>query len=139
MRKVPEPLHAKVLELSLAIANAGERCDFAKARGAFRRLRGLYRSRRNNPDPFLTEAMADFTGGARSASKLYRLAIEQSAAFPGEPIFTKQIALATRLLQLGHLQESARFTALAKPAAQESGDEVFLDELLELEDALSCP
>ena len=137
MRNVPEPLYGDVLRLSLAIVNASEREDAPKARGALRQLRGLYRSKRNSPDPFLTEALADFTGGARAASKLYRLAIQQSLAFPGEPIFTKQAGLASRLIELGYSSEAARLLSEAKPAAQAAGDEAILAELCEVEHSIA--
>lgn len=93
MRKVPEPLYQQVLEIALALANATEAGNLPARRGAYRRLRSLYRSRLGSPDPFLTETLADFTGGPRRAIKLYRLAIQQSAAFPDEELSSKQDAL----------------------------------------------
>lgn len=93
MRKVPEPLYQQVLVLALAITNAVEAEDAPARRGAYRRLRSLYRSRLGNPDPFLTETLADFTGGPGARVKLYRLAIQQCSAFPDEDVASKQDAL----------------------------------------------
>lgn len=67
MRKIPEPLYQQVLEIALALANATEAGNAPARRGAYRRLRSLYRSRLGSPDPFLTETLADFTGSPRTA------------------------------------------------------------------------
>lgn len=93
MRKIPEPLYQQVLEIALALTNATEAGNAPARRGAYRRLRSLYRSQLGSPDPFLTETLADFTGGPRTAIKLYRLAIRQSKAFPDEDVGSKQQAL----------------------------------------------
>lgn len=100
MRKIPEPLYQQVLEIALALTNASESGDAPARRGAYRRLRSLHRSRLGSPDPFLTETLADFTSGPRTAIKLYRLAIRQSAEFPGEDLTSKQEALEDLLAQI---------------------------------------
>jgi hypothetical protein len=66
MRAIPEPLYQQVLGIALAITNATEAGDAPARRGAYRRLRSLYRSRLGSPDPFLTEKQTDFTGGPTS-------------------------------------------------------------------------
>jgi hypothetical protein len=136
MRTVPEPLYSRVLEIVLAATNASEAGDRPAARGAYRRLRSLFRSRIGSPDPFLTEALADHTGGPKSAARLYRLAIEQSLAFPGEPIYTKQLGLATRLLESGHAGEAGFLLAAALGLATEAGDADALQEHALLSEAL---
>jgi len=93
MRKVPEPLYQQVLEIALALANATEAGNAPTRRGAYRRLRSLYRSRLGSLDPFLTETLADFTSSPRTAIELYRLAIQQSAGFLGEDMSSKHEAL----------------------------------------------
>lgn len=83
MRKIPELLYRQILEIALALTNATEAGNAPVRRGAYRRLRSLYRSRLGSPDPFLTDTLAEFTSGPRTAIKLYRLAMRQSAGFPG--------------------------------------------------------
>lgn len=100
MRKIPEPLYQQVLEIALALTNATEAGNAPARRGAYRRLRSLYRSRLGSPDPFLTETLADFTSGPRTAIKLYRLAIRQSVAFPRENVDSKQQALTDLLAEI---------------------------------------
>ena len=58
------------------------------------------------PDPFLTETLADFSDDLDDAIRLYRLALEQSAAFPGEPTHTKRQGLAECLLEDGSIAEA---------------------------------
>ena len=133
MRPVPEPLYGEVRALSLAIANATTAGAFARARGAMRRLRALYRARRTCPDPFLTETLADFAGGARTAAKLYRLAIAQSASFPDEDVTGKKVALAGCLAALGHFGEARALIAETGPAVEVAADSALLDEWREVE------
>lgn len=133
MRTVPEPLHGNVLALSLALANAIEAGAPARARGALRRLGGLYRAKLTSPDPFLTETLADFTGGARAAAKLYRLAIQPCASHPDEPVVTKQVALAGRLEELGHVEEARTLIAEAGHEIGHASDKELLDELHDVE------
>jgi len=99
VRKVPEPLYQQALEIALALTNAAEAGNAPAQRGAYRRLRSLYRSRLGSPDPLLSETQADFTGEPRTATKLYRLAIEQGDAFLGEDVSSKRDALRKFLSQ----------------------------------------
>lgn len=100
MRKILEPINLQVLEIALALTNATEAGNAPARRGAYRRLRSLYRSRLCSPDPFLTETLADFPSGPRTAIKLYRLAIRQSAAFPGEATESQQQALTELVVEV---------------------------------------
>jgi hypothetical protein len=59
MRAIPEPLYQQVLEIALAITNTTEAGDAPARRGAYRRLRSLYRSRLGSPDSFLTETSTE--------------------------------------------------------------------------------
>lgn len=122
MRTVPEPLYSRVLDIALAATNASEAGDRPASRGAYRRLRSLFRSRLGSPDPFLTETLADFTLGPRTAAKLYRLAIHQPSAFPDEPIYTKQLSLAERLIECGDFEGASPLLADALSAAAAAGD-----------------
>lgn len=142
MRNIPQPLYDRVLELALRIANAVEAGNPRARRGAYRRLRTLYRTRLGNPDPFLTETLADFTTGPRTAARLYRLAIEQCAAFPDEDIYTKQIGLARTQIEIGNhseafaLLEAARTVATRREDADALAD---IDRLLETAPSTANP
>jgi hypothetical protein len=124
VRAIPEPLYQQVLGIALAITNATEAGDAPARRGAYRRLRSLYRSRLGSPDPFLTETLADFTGGPRTRIKLYRLAIQQCTLFPDEDVSFKENALAEVLAKIKRRpQKSANdeeFIAAAINALEES-------------------
>lgn len=106
MRKIPEPLYQQVLEIALALTNATEAGNAPARRSAYRRLRSLYRSRLGSPDPLLTETLADFTGGLRTAIKLYRLAIRRCPAFPEEDVDSKQRSLDELLVEIGQCSEA---------------------------------
>ncbi len=131
MRRIPEPLYSQVLEISSALVNAVEADDGEALAVSFYRLEALYSEQcvSGNPDPFLIEALADFTDDASSAEKLYRLAIAQSQHFHGEPIHTKQIGLAERLIEIGKRAEAIQLLEDAKTKATEENDSDALDEI----------
>lgn len=137
MRNIPQPLYDRILVLALRIANAIEAGNPRARRGAYRRLRTLYRSRLGQPDPFLTETLADFTTGPRTATKLYRLAIAQSSEFPDESLHTKQIGLARALLDTGKSPEAAALLQTAQLTATEQNDTSTLAEIDALQIASS--
>jgi hypothetical protein len=70
--------------------------DETKASDAYEKLEALFKLRESSgeSDPFLTEALADFTDDAAEAIRLYELALEQCADFPGEATLPKRIGLA---------------------------------------------
>ena len=111
---------------------AGDTERYAKA---FAALRSLYARREaiGKPDPALTEALADYTDDAAEAAALYRVAIAQCEAYPGERTHTKRICLASRLMDLGDIAEARSALALGRAEAERLKDAKyvkFADDLL---------
>ncbi|WP_036254601.1 tetratricopeptide repeat protein [Methylobacter sp. BBA5.1] len=131
MRTIPEPLYSEVFELTFEINLAIETGNTAVQAEALESLRELYKNRLKvgAPDPFLTETLADCTTEPSEAAELYRLAIEQAASFPGEPIHTKQIGLARALFELGESESAQRLLAEARANASENRDKNALQEI----------
>ena len=102
----------KVLALVSDITQpeAREEAAFAQAKAAesYNQLFELYQRRESagEPDPFLTEALADMTDNSELAVRLYQTAIDQSSNFPGEPVVSKRIGLARQLISLGRQKEA---------------------------------
>ncbi len=134
MRKVPEPLYSEVFDLSIELVNASERNDTTAEERAFMRLNELHalHMSRGTADPFLTEALADFTEDDRKAVWLYRVAIEQQRHFPGEPLHTKQIDLASRLIKLGDHEEAKGLLLEAIQIARNLKDTEAIDQAEDL-------
>jgi hypothetical protein len=82
-----------------------------------------------NPDPFLTETLADFTHDAAESIRLYRIALEQCAAFPDEPRHTKRQGLIERLLDLDRIDEAREEIGCATREAFAAGDAGAVREL----------
>lgn len=126
-RRPPQHLYDEVLELTTAIAQpecCGSDIDSAVAADALSKLTALFEARQTSgkPDPFLTETMADFTTDLNEAVRLYRLAIEQCAEFPDEPIHTKRQGLVERLFELGYNAEAEEELVQARREAFAAGD-----------------
>ena len=136
MRKIPELLYKQVLGLTTEIVEALESESSQLQENAFEQLLALYNfhSETNTPDPFLTEALADFTDDPSKSISLYRLAILQSAHFQDEPIYTKQIGLAKCLLDISEIDEVKQLLSEAIRFAREFDDE---DAACEAEDLLT--
>jgi hypothetical protein len=134
MRKIPELLYKQVLGLTTAIVDAHENENSWLQETALAQLAALYNfhSATNTPDPFLTETLADFTDDAPESVSLYRLAILQSEKFQDEPIYTKQIGLASRLNELSQTQEAKQLLIEAIRTARQSEDEDAIAEAEEL-------
>ncbi|OGB22324.1 MAG: hypothetical protein A3I66_20595 [Burkholderiales bacterium RIFCSPLOWO2_02_FULL_57_36] len=84
------------------------------------------------PDPFVSETLADFTDDPIESASLYRAAIEQCAYFPGEPLHTKQIGLASSLIGLGEIEEARGILLEAIQAARNLHDTEAIAEAEEL-------
>jgi hypothetical protein len=87
-------------------------------------------------DPFLTEAMADFTADPRASAALYELALTQCASFPDEPLHTKRIGLARMLIELGDEEDAAAQLDAARFEANRNRDRDGLDEIAEVRAAM---
>ena len=137
-REVPKVLYDELFELSTEIAQpwvgASDEFDEERAAAAFKKLEALYqqRQRASQPDPALTEALADFTDDASAAVALYELALQQCAALPDEPRHTKRIAMARRLVDLGRRSDAAAQLMAARDEASAIQDADALAEVREV-------
>jgi hypothetical protein len=141
-RMIPPALYDEVFALVTDIAQPGAKpldvVDENKASDAYAKLRALFRQResRGESDPFLTEALADFTYDNSESIRLYELALDQCAAFPGESTISKRIGLARALIQAGRTIEAHAQSEVARREAFSAGDGAALKELNEL--AANC-
>ena len=131
----PQDLYETVLALSTAIAQPNKledaEVDSSAAEEALEKLVTLFQSRQaaGKPDPFLTETLADFTEDAAESIELYRLALEQSAAFAGEPTHTKRQGIVERFVELGRTVEAREELVAARREAFAAGDTEAIKEL----------
>lgn len=135
-RQVPQALYDEVMDLATAIAQPEAEYDIDEeaADAALAKLVALFRSREaaGLSDPFLTETLADFTDDLGDSIDLYRLALEQCAAFPDEPTHTKRQSLAECLLEDGSIAEAREELDKAIREAFAAGDTDAISELNEL-------
>ncbi len=87
--------------------------------------------------PFLTEALADHTEDPREAVALYELALSQAVAFPDEPMHTKRISMAERLIELGNTEQALMHLREACVEATRKGDSFWMKEAYRLEQELA--
>lgn len=129
-RLIPEPLYSEVFAVMSELADAALRDDDEAQGRAFAMLQTIYdrEAAVGNAEPMLTEALADVTDDPEKSASLYRLAMEQSAAFPGEPLHTKRIGLARQLIELRRLDEAETQLNAALTEAKALGD----DDVLEM-------
>ena len=138
-KRMAGPLYDEVLELVTRIAQPdaarSEDVDETVAADALKELRALYESREASgaPEPFLTEALADFTDDMEESIRLYELALSQCAGFPDEPKASKHIGLARRLQEMGRTVEARAQLTMARQAAFVDRDATAVRELDELE------
>ena len=138
VREVPGPLYQEVLDLAEAIAqplaDSPAEVDTEAAARAYSALRALCErlDTSGQSDPFVTEALADFTEDREAAIALYYQAIQQCPAFPGEIAYTKRIGLARQLISAGRTPEAMEQIASARREAFAAGDTDALRELDEL-------
>lgn len=103
MRRIRKDLLDEVFEAITDITWPPEEAEEQIVTAGLARLRATY-ARQNalsQPDPFLTEALADFTDDPPEAVDLYRLSLAQSSRYPDEPTHTKRISLASQLVAVG--------------------------------------
>ena len=137
MREVPKELWGEVLGVVTAITWGpdGRKPDAEASEAQVAQLRAIYdrQERLGQPEPFLTEALADYTDDAAEAVTLYRRALVQSDGYSDEPTHTKRICLASRLIELGDLAEARSELVLGRAEAARLNDADYLgmaDELL---------
>jgi hypothetical protein len=73
--------------------------------------------------------LADLTDDDADSVHLYRLALQQCSAFPGEPTITKRLGLVERLLELGRSGEAGEEMIQARREAFATGDADAIKEL----------
>lgn len=111
MREIPPDIYCRVRELSLSMVNATEANDTALHDSLYLQLQAYYDelTRSGSVEPFLTEALADYTDDPVAAVRYYMLSLKQAKRFRDEPVHTKMIALAERLIELGQFERAAAY------------------------------
>jgi hypothetical protein len=135
MRKIHTPLWKEVLDVVNDIKRCLDAGDSKMEAVHTARLRAIYARQEvlGAPDPFLTEAVADYTDDAAEAVRLYRLALAQSSRHPDEPKYTKRIDMASRLMEIGEMQSARTELIKGRVEAERLRDTLyveFADELL---------
>jgi hypothetical protein len=137
-REVPKELYDQVFSLVTAIAQPDAKPlsvpNEIAASDALAKLKALFNLRQDagQPDPFLTEALADFVEDDTEAIRLYELALAQCPATPGEPTHTKRVGLARRLLGAGRKSDARAELERARREAFAASDTDALAELEEI-------
>ncbi len=123
MREVSKELWSEVLEVVTAITWGPDwsEPDAKVAEAQVAQLRAIYERQEalGQPEPFLTEALAE--------------CIDDARGYPDEPTHTKRICMASQLIELGELAEARSELLLGRAEAERlnDGDYVALaDELL---------
>jgi hypothetical protein len=134
-RNIPQVLYDQVFALINDIAQpeagATGHIDNEKASAAQSKLRALYLEHETSGDvdPFLTEALADFTDDNVEAAKLHALALTQSGAFPGEPTLSKRVGMVRALIGSGQTAGVIEHIEIARREAFAERDSGALSEL----------
>jgi hypothetical protein len=137
-RDIPPELYDEVFILAADIAQPEalplDAVDETRASIAYSKLLALFKQREQsgNSDPFLTEALADFTDEKSEAIRLYELALNQCSDFPGEATLSKRIGLARVLIECGRTDEALSQIEVGRREALEEHDSDALKELEEL-------
>ena len=134
MSGIPRDVYEHVRDLALAIVNAMQAGDDELCEAQMFALRDYYieQTALGFSHPFLTEAVADYTENAAEAIELYELALKQAREFPGEPVHTKKIALAARLIEIDRFEQAEAFLRDGRIEAVRSGDADSVNEADEL-------
>ena len=134
MSDIPPDIYERVRELAIAIVNASEAGDTALHESHCQALFAYYKQQEQlgRSHPFLTEAVADFTSDPVAAVRFYDLSLKQARAYPGEPLHTKMIALAERLLELGRTEQAGAYLRDGRAEAVRCGDNGWVKEADEL-------
>ncbi|WP_157108153.1 hypothetical protein [Azoarcus olearius] len=108
--------------------------DWAAEQKLIKRLKDIYEEQcqSGNPDPFVIETLADFTENSKEAADLYLFAIQQCENFPAEPVHTKQIGLASQLLDDGNEEQAKQVLEKAMLKAWEAKDREAINEIKEM-------
>jgi len=123
--KIPEDIHARVVELTNAIADAGEAGDDATSGALLGALNDYCESiaAAGRDHPFLWETLADFTGDDRTAIALYLRALPLATA-AGADDYAASIclALAERCSNLDEIDAARDYAVQADQFARSTDD-----------------
>lgn len=130
MSNIPREVYDRVHELALAIVTASKAGDETLHDTHRDTLRAYYDEQTSygHSHPFLTEAMADYTEKPAEAVRLYMLALEQSKAISDEPVHTKMISLAERLIELGSSEQAEAYLRDGRAAAVQRSDTFWIQD-----------
>jgi len=136
MSDIPPDSYDRVRELALGMVNATGAGDDALNESLYQQLLGYYeeQTRLGRSEPFLTEAVADYSADGAGAVRYYELSLEQARRFPGEPLHTKMISLAERLIELGQFERAEAYLRDGRAEAVQCDDQDWVanaDELLQ--------
>lgn len=135
MRPIRHDLWDEVFRLLTDITDSSEKGQTQLMEAGIAALRAIHAREDvlGQPEPFLTEALADYVDDPSEAAALYRRALIESSPYPDEPTHTKRICLAERLIELGDLS-TARTELIQGRAEAERLKDLdyvgFADELL---------
>ncbi|PLK47807.1 tetratricopeptide repeat protein [Uliginosibacterium sp. TH139] len=134
MRKIPDQLYSQIFDLSSRIVNAMESGDVGDEESAQGELHALHQImlEKGEADPFVAETVADFTESPSEAIALYRSALALCPGFPEEPIHTKQISLAERLMEISKDKEAKILLVEALQIAKQLDDQDAVTEAEQL-------
>jgi hypothetical protein len=124
MSNIPRDIYDRVADLACEITNATLAEDDALASSLYETLRCYHEelNRSGRSHPFVTETLADFTENSKEAVSLYELALQQSAAFPGEPLHTKRVDLGKKLLEFGRFEQAEAYLLDGRAGAVKNND-----------------
>ncbi len=130
MRQIPAEIYERIFALTCELTDATLADDTALAASVYQQLFSYYEetSRAGNPDPFVTETLADFTADAAKAIAYYELALEQSKFYPDEPRHTKMISLAERLIETGRREQAEAYLRDGRAEAVRCGDKDWIEK-----------
>jgi hypothetical protein len=133
-RVISEELYTEVSVVMSRIKDAAIADDEAAQDAGCSQLRSIYDREvaAGRADPFLTEALADVVDDPKEAVALYRLALAQAVAAPGEPVHSKRVGLARQLKELGECAAAQAELDAARFDANKFRDAEALAEIAEL-------
>jgi len=134
MSDIPPDIYDRVRELALGMVNATGADDDALHESLYQQLLAYYeeQTKLGRSEPFLTEAVADYTPDGAAAVRYYELSLEQARRFPGEPLHTKMISLAERLIELGQFERAEAYLRDGRAEAAQWEDPYWVENADEL-------
>jgi hypothetical protein len=134
MSDVPPDIYDRVRELVLGMVNATGAGDDVLNDSLHQQLLDYYeeQTRLGRVEPMLTEAVADHTADRVAAVRYYELSLDQARLLPGEPLHTKMISLAERLIEGGEFERAEAYLRDGRAEAVRCDDQFAVDNADEL-------